>query len=78
MRGGAEGQRDSSGGFKVRDLRHSNDTMAQLVRVYKKEQPHTRTHPIGTAHSQFNRNSTVLRPASTNNNNIITIVEDHC
>lgn len=56
-RGTAEGQIDiCSGGFKVSDLRHSNDTMAQLVKKKKKKKkekthkhhipPLKVTHPI--------------------------------
>lgn len=53
-RGTAEGQIDiCSGGFKVSDLRHSNDTMARLVQTKTKKEPrkhHTPplkvTHPI--------------------------------
>lgn len=51
-RGTAEGQIDiCSGGFKVSDLRHSNYTMAQLVKIKRRitntTHHHSKvTHPI--------------------------------
>lgn len=45
-RGTAEGQIDiCSGGFKVSNLRHSNDTMAQLLKSEKKEESHKHHTP---------------------------------